>query len=81
MKIFHELLLYCMHVTVVSTLFVNRKNNIYSFSGEHIRNWRRRYFVLRSNGTFTGYREAPTAGTTRAREPLNDFTVKGELSQ
>lgn len=27
--------------------------------GEHIKNWRRRYFILREDGTFYGYRSYP----------------------
>lgn len=40
--------------------------------GEHIKNWRRRYFALRQDGTFYGYRTVPNAG----QEPLNNFTVR-----
>ncbi|XP_055340112.1 RAC-gamma serine/threonine-protein kinase-like [Paramacrobiotus metropolitanus] len=42
--------------------------------GEHIKNWRPRYFVLLSNGSLLGFKTAP--GDDLAN-PLNDFTVKG----
>lgn len=44
--------------------------------GEHIRNWRSRYFVLLSDGTLTGYKNKPENNTSPV-EPLNNFTVKG----
>lgn len=40
--------------------------------GEHIKNWRKRYFILRDNGSFFGYKSKPDHG----QEPLNNFTVK-----
>lgn len=43
--------------------------------GEHIKNWRKRYFVLRDDGTLMGYKARPEAST--AGERLNNFTVKG----
>lgn len=42
--------------------------------GEHIKNWRRRYFILREDGTFYGFRSRPEPGNFS--DPLNDFTVK-----
>lgn len=42
--------------------------------GEHWKNWRDRYFILRSNGTFLGYRTQPD---NDLQEPSNNFTVKG----
>ena len=50
--------------------------NEFSIIGEHIKNWRRRYFVLRDDGSYFGFREKPTHDM---QEPLNNFTVKGEL--
>lgn len=41
--------------------------------GEHIKNWRRRYFVLRDDGTFYGYKTKPANDN---QEPLNNFTVR-----
>lgn len=43
--------------------------------GEHIRNWRSRYFLLLSDGSLIGYKNKPE-GLTPA-DPLNNFTVKG----
>ncbi|XP_064602802.1 RAC-gamma serine/threonine-protein kinase-like isoform X2 [Liolophura sinensis] len=42
--------------------------------GEHIRNWRKRYFILRKDGSFFGFRAKPDQ---RLADPLNNFTVKG----
>lgn len=41
--------------------------------GEHIKNWRSRYFILRSDGSLVGYKNLPT--TQVATEPSNNFTV------
>lgn len=41
--------------------------------GEHIRNWRPRYFVLWEDGSFLGFRQKPDRTIP---EPLNNFTVK-----
>ena len=41
--------------------------------GEHIRNWRRRYFILRSDGSLVGYKNLPDAQVPT--EPSNNFTV------
>lgn len=43
------------------------------FLGEHIKNWRSRYFVLYADGSLMGYRNKPESPMT---EPLNNFTVK-----
>lgn len=41
--------------------------------GEHIKNWRRRYFILRDDGTFFGFKSKPEHDL---QDPLNNFTVK-----
>jgi PH domain len=41
--------------------------------GEHIRNWRRRYFILRSDGSLVGFKNLPDAQVPS--EPSNNFTV------
>ncbi|XP_052097828.1 RAC-alpha serine/threonine-protein kinase-like isoform X2 [Mytilus californianus] len=41
--------------------------------GEHIKNWRKRYFILRKDGSFLGFRAKPEQGFN---DPLNDFTVR-----
>ncbi|CAH8495336.1 unnamed protein product [Schistosoma turkestanicum] len=41
--------------------------------GEHIKNWRRRYFKLREDGTFYGYKIQPKDDMA---QPLNNFTVR-----
>ena len=48
---------------------------IISFSGEHIKNWRQRYFILKEDGQFIGFKSKPTAQDLT--DPLNNFTVKG----
>lgn len=42
--------------------------------GEHIKNWRKRYFILCKDGSFLGFRSKPEGGDTS--DPLNNFTVK-----
>ncbi|XP_065354750.1 RAC serine/threonine-protein kinase [Calliphora vicina] len=44
--------------------------------GEHIKTWRSRYFILRSDGTLHGWRSKPNENAPPER-PLNDFTIKG----
>lgn len=41
--------------------------------GEHIKNWRRRYFILRDDGTFFGFKSKPEHDL---QDPLNNFTVR-----
>lgn len=41
--------------------------------GEHIKNWRRRYFILRTDGSLVGYKNLPD--TQVPTEPSNNFTV------
>jgi len=43
--------------------------------GEHIRTWRERYFLLKQDGQFLGYRAKPAPQDNS--EPCNNFTVKG----
>ncbi|XP_071442036.1 RAC-beta serine/threonine-protein kinase B [Hetaerina americana] len=42
--------------------------------GEHIKNWRSRYFVLMDNGALMGFKNKPEHSLN---DPLNNFTVKG----
>lgn len=42
--------------------------------GEHIRNWRDRYFVLFDNGDLVGFKTQPER--RHYRDPLNKFTVR-----
>ena len=44
-------------------------------TGEHIKTWRPRYFVLCDNGSFLGFKAKPEHGLS---DPLNNFTVRGE---
>ncbi|XP_050406334.1 RAC-gamma serine/threonine-protein kinase isoform X2 [Patella vulgata] len=50
------------------------KEGYLSKRGEHIKNWRKRYFILRQDGSFLGFRAKPENGDLS--DPLNDFTVK-----
>ncbi|XP_041352875.1 RAC-gamma serine/threonine-protein kinase-like isoform X2 [Gigantopelta aegis] len=50
------------------------KEGYLSKRGEHIKNWRKRYFILRQDGSFLGFRTKPEGGVLS--DPLNDFTVK-----
>lgn len=43
--------------------------------GEHIKNWRARYFVLMDDGSLLGFKQKPSPG--QYRDPTNNFTVKG----
>jgi RAC serine/threonine-protein kinase len=43
--------------------------------GEHIKNWRKRYFFLLDDGSLIGFKEK--LDTWREIPPLNNFTVKG----
>lgn len=42
--------------------------------GEHIKNWRSRYFLLLDNGSLIGFKTKPDESMN---DPLNNFTVKG----
>lgn len=48
----------------------------FSYLGEHIKNWRPRYFILLDNGALIGFKSKPEHGFD---DPLNNFTVKGKL--
>jgi len=43
--------------------------------GEHIKNWRQRYFILKEDGQFIGFKSKPSSQDLN--DPLNNFTVKG----
>uniref|UniRef100_A0A667WIQ5 non-specific serine/threonine protein kinase n=1 Tax=Myripristis murdjan TaxID=586833 RepID=A0A667WIQ5_9TELE len=42
--------------------------------GEYIKTWRPRYFILKSDGSFIGYKEKPDV-TDQSLPPLNNFSV------
>lgn len=44
-------------------------------SGEHIKNWRPRYFLLLENGSLKGFKNRPESALA-LEDPLNNFTVK-----
>ncbi|NXR36089.1 AKT2 kinase, partial [Zosterops hypoxanthus] len=43
--------------------------------GEYIKTWRPRYFLLKSDGSFIGYKERPESCEGPALPPLNNFSV------
>lgn len=43
-------------------------------AGEYIKTWRPRYFLLKNDGTFIGYKERPQDVEQR-ESPLNNFSV------
>lgn len=45
--------------------------------GEYIKTWRPRYFLLKNDGSFTGYKERPQ-DTDQREAPLNNFSVARE---
>ena len=51
-----------------------------SVSGEHIKNWRERYFILKEDGQFIGFKNKPSQQEQLA-DPLNNFTVKGGANE
>lgn len=42
--------------------------------GEYIKTWRPRYFLLKTDGTFIGYKERPQ-DVDQLETPLNNFSV------
>ena len=56
-------------VEVVKQGFVKKK-------AEHLKDWRSRYFILKTNGEFLGYRREPSTEAELKNRILNNFTVK-----
>lgn len=48
-------------------------------TGEYIKTWRPRYFLLKNDGTFIGYKERPQDLEQR-ESPLNNFSVARECA-
>lgn len=46
--------------------------------GEYIKTWRPRWFVLRSDGSFHGYKQKPQPG--EYKDPLNQFRIEGNVN-
>ena len=77
----HTLHCRCVHLRV---LFPPSLSSLSSLSfcisplaGEYIKNWRPRWFVLRTDGTFHGYKAKPPPG--EYKDPLNHFRIEGLL--
>lgn len=47
--------------------------------GEYIKTWRPRYFILKSDGSFIGYKDKPEVSSDLSLPPLNNFSVAGWL--
>lgn len=45
-------------------------------AGEYIKNWRPRYFLLKTDGSFIGYKDKPQ--DSDLAYPLNNFSVASE---
>nr|XP_014348563.1 PREDICTED: RAC-beta serine/threonine-protein kinase [Latimeria chalumnae] len=58
-------------VTVVKEGWLHKR-------GEYIKTWRARYFLLKSDGSFIGYKEKPET-SDHILPPLNNFSVGGKL--
>uniref|UniRef100_A0A3B3BKL6 non-specific serine/threonine protein kinase n=1 Tax=Oryzias melastigma TaxID=30732 RepID=A0A3B3BKL6_ORYME len=43
--------------------------------GEYIKTWRPRYFILKTDGSFIGYKEKPEVSGDHSQPPLNNFSV------
>lgn len=61
--------------------YLNATGNIFKEGwlqkrGEHIKTWRPRYFILRSNGYFIGYNSKPSNNDDMST-PNNTFFIKG----
>lgn len=56
------------------------KNLHVCFLGEYIKTWRPRYFILKSDGSFIGYKEKPEVSSDHSLPPLNNFSVAGQFS-
>lgn len=80
MTTFNHLSGHCiLLVTVILTAASTYKcNNVY-YSGEYIKTWRPRYFILKSDGSFIGYKEKPDLND-QTSPPLNNFSVAGQSS-
>lgn len=71
----HCILLVTVILTAASTY---NFNNVYDL-GEYIKTWRPRYFILKSDGSFIGYKEKPDLND-QTSPPLNNFSVAGQSS-
>nr|XP_030724431.1 RAC-gamma serine/threonine-protein kinase isoform X2 [Globicephala melas] len=65
-----EKLLYYSHDTVLQSLDQRAAQET---MGEYIKNWRPRYFLLKTDGSFIGYKEKPQ--DVDLPYPLNNFSV------
>lgn len=66
---------YFRHIWTISIQKGNKR--MFSDSGEYIKTWRPRYFILKSDGSFIGYKEKPDLND-QTSPPLNNFSVAGQ---
>lgn len=66
-----------LHSFVTSCFIFSVPFNLFLISGEYIKTWRPRYFLLKSDGTFIGYKERPQ-DVDQLETPLNNFSVARE---
>lgn len=52
---------------------------MFFYIGEYIKNWRPRYFLLKTDGSFIGYKEKPQ--DVDLPYPLNNFSVASKSIQ
>lgn len=73
-------LIICIRQEVQKYLLLLHKNLVVASSvGEYIKTWRPRYFILKSDGSFIGYKEKPEV-CDHSLPPLNNFSVAGDSS-
>lgn len=48
-------------------------------AGEYIKNWRPRYFLLKTDGSFIGYKDKPQ--DSDLAYPLNNFSVASKMAK
>uniref|UniRef100_A0AAQ5Z7Q4 non-specific serine/threonine protein kinase n=1 Tax=Amphiprion ocellaris TaxID=80972 RepID=A0AAQ5Z7Q4_AMPOC len=58
---------------VLGFMFINMKNIMFTSCSEYIKNWRPRYFLLKTDGSFIGYKDKPQ--DSDLAYPLNNFSV------
>lgn len=66
---------------LISKVFFYSTNDHFFFPplGEYIKNWRPRYFLLKTDGSFIGYKEKPQ--DVDLPYPLNNFSVASTYFQ
>jgi hypothetical protein len=63
----------------IHTIFFIFVTILLTLSGEHIKTWRPRYFILRNDGYFFGFNSKPNSNEDIST-PNNSFFIKGKLN-